>query len=343
MADIKNTFGTSLVSHFKMEESSGSRSDSHGSNTLSEGASGVSSATGIKGTAADFETSASDSFLYRADNNLATTGSFTWSFWVKFESLPGAGTRRSFLGKGTGWSGTTRQYTINNINTGGTHYIEFWVSEDGVGSKFTTSSGVSFDTTNWFHIVCVYEASTSMRVYVNDSEVTNDTTSIPASLHTDTDNFRIARVIGNGHDGLIDEATFWTRALSASDVTTLYNSGSPLEYEVFSVNKSDSSTVTESSTVFVTPIVISVSDSITTQENSNADVIVVRSVEIYSETQSIIDSCVVVRADTINISDTQETNEFVMGTTLPLVYRNSPTPDMVIRYRERGGTVRRVT
>lgn len=342
--DIKNTFSTSLVSHYRMEESSGSRSDSYASNTLSEDTGGVASAAGRQGTAADFETSTPGSRLYTASSNLCISGDLTWSVWAKFESLPAGSNTRTMMVRGPSFtSDGTRHIMARVITSGSLYTMQYAVSSDGYDSVTLEPAGFSLNTTDWFHFALVYKASTHLKVYLNGVEVGSLSTGIPASLNTSgSTNFYIGGGAGNAWDGLLDEMTLWSKELSASEIMSLYNNGSGIPYEVYTASVSDSITPSESTSTVVALLNISASDQ--TSIGETTDVTYSHDVYISTETQTITEDITAERADAIYVYDSQTiTERRNVMIVFPLTYNHSPTPDMVIRYRERGGSVRRIT
>src|SRR3990167_7395409 len=122
---------TGLISWWSLDEASGQRNDSHGSNHLTDNNT-VLSAAGKVGNAADFEKSNSE-FLSIADNPNLSTGDidFTIAIWVKPEtaSFP-------ILGKITNPS--PLEYSISRV--GGTGAFQFLVSSNGTAWTGTVSS-----------------------------------------------------------------------------------------------------------------------------------------------------------------------------------------------------------
>ncbi|MCP4323110.1 MAG: LamG domain-containing protein, partial [Alteromonadales bacterium] len=102
--------------------------------------------------------------------------------------------------------------------------------------RFRTMNGVNMFTdatltgdTNWHNIVCVYEGGVSAKIYADGILLSTNTTSIPATLPATTGNdFRIGSDSNTAYSvGKIDEVAIWNKALSAGEITTIYNSGAP--------------------------------------------------------------------------------------------------------------------
>jgi hypothetical protein len=90
--------------------------------------------------------------------------------------------------------------------------------------KIDSTTAVTANT--WFHVTATHEAG-SDKLYVNGSLEASGSASNFST--TDTANLRIgsSSIFGFYHQGLIDEVAFFNSALSASDITSIYNGGVP--------------------------------------------------------------------------------------------------------------------
>ena len=146
--------------------------------------------------------------------------------WIKPESLPTTSGLSFILSK----NGTTSGTYIGIDNSG---HILFSGSD---GTANTVTSTATLSTGTWYHIVCVFIASTSMKIYINNSLDITDTTGIPASMRATTQTFYLgtqSNILGDAtyhFDGLVDEATIWGTDLTAGNVTDIYNSGNGITY-----------------------------------------------------------------------------------------------------------------
>ena len=88
----------------------------------------------------------------------------------------------------------------------------------------TISSGFTFtDTTTWRHIVLVRNAGTT-RVYI-DAVLQSGTSTVTGT--TPTTNAKLGGSNStNSFNGGIDEAAFWTKALTTTEISDLFNGGS---------------------------------------------------------------------------------------------------------------------
>ncbi len=133
---------------------------------------------------------------------------FSISAWIYMDDL----TTQTILGDG------------NNNN---------WVRVDGAdsiklkagGTSTTFSPSLTFTTGEWQHI-CITRESNLTKVYRNGT-VGTGTANNTGTFAPD----RVGAKIGNStfFDGLIDEVAIWDTALSASDVTSIYNNGKVID------------------------------------------------------------------------------------------------------------------
>jgi hypothetical protein len=153
----------------------------------------------------------------------------SWSFWMKpsatglrymFSAYQGGGPNQQiqFHKKGTGVS----------IRLRGQGYV------GGTPIMFNESSQ-SWNLGSWYHVVVTFDGSESdaqkVKVYINDSALTNTSSGAAiTNINTTTSDFYIAAYnSSNEFAGNIDEFAIFDTTLSASDVTSIYNSGTPAD------------------------------------------------------------------------------------------------------------------
>ena len=218
----------SLISYWPLDEASGDRADSHGSNTLTDLVS-TGSGTGKINNAADFEADSAN-FLYHADNASLSTGDidFSGSVWVKFESLPTA-----LVPIVVKHDGST---------VAGSEWALYW--ESGAARiSFTVYSGSSTSTTVsantfgaistgvWYHVTWWHD-SVNNEIGICINAGTPDTASHSAGVNDTAALFMLGAFPGTSYymDGLIDELGFWKKVFTSGERTSLYNGGSGLAY-----------------------------------------------------------------------------------------------------------------
>lgn len=226
MATIKDDFSTNLISYWSLEEESGTRYDAHGSNDLTDNNT-VLYGTGIQGNAADLEYSNAEylSITNAAQSGLDLTGDFSFSCWVNGESYP-SDDMPIFSKRDSSENGYSLRYQH------GDNRLLF--SINNIQKMITTTLTAG----NWYHIVVTYDASAGAgKVYVNGSLLSSPT-GYATSINTNTTDFALGGYPSVAFvtywDGLIDEVGIWSTVLSGTDVTTIYNSGSGIPYELAS-------------------------------------------------------------------------------------------------------------
>jgi Concanavalin A-like lectin/glucanases superfamily len=234
--DVKgdSTLSTSLVSYWKLDETSGTRADSHGSNTLADPSS-TGYSTGKLSNAASFSAASSD-YLAITDGSqsgLGITGNFSMSCWFNLASTPSSGNQYWLMGKKK--DGDTGGYWLSVENDGGTSKFQFGFQNDGGAYNSIRRATYSYSTSTWYHVVvtCVV-ASETYGLYVNGvPQTTTTVASGITSASLTTADFRIGSYGTSGQyfDGLIDEPAVWTKALTVAEVRALYGYGTPPEYE----------------------------------------------------------------------------------------------------------------
>jgi general secretion pathway protein G len=120
---------------------------------------------------------------------------------------------------------TTRNFNI--INRVGNHLASFRTWDESSGDN-TLLSSTPVEDSSWHHVVCVV-TGTQKLIYVDG--VLDNQVSWAHYLKPDPNSLRIGNAIFNGiFNGSLDEIGIWTRALSPTEVSTLYNSGTGLQY-----------------------------------------------------------------------------------------------------------------
>ena len=113
----------------------------------------------------------------------------------------------------------------------------------GSGDNNYTGSSNTFESGQWHHIVMVVDSSGNGKLYINGGQESTWS----SGTNTSVNKFSIGQEYdGTGStatdffDGKIDEVAIWNVALSAADVTALYNSGNGLKASADSGNYDNS-------------------------------------------------------------------------------------------------------
>ena len=210
-----------------MDESSGTRADSHGPNDLSD-VNTVASATGhVYGTAADFEASNSEQLentsatgISRADEN------YTGMAWIKAESVPTTVGETRIVAAAYGGSGWTASLYVNSIEV---LTYQFHQSGDGVNDAVASTQTPS---TAWHLFIWWHDATNNQLGISVDNE-----TAVLLNLAAGNDvvygdQIHFGQLFGASYfDGLIGPAAWWSRVLTGPERSALWNGGAGLTYD----------------------------------------------------------------------------------------------------------------
>ncbi len=230
----KLTINNGLVGYWKLDDGTGlvardsSPTQSNGTLTNNPSWSGANLATQMRfynPSAMKFD--GTDDYISIPDNAALHPTSLTVSLWVKLSSLTNNAT--------CGGAPSTQQYLIFKKNSQA--YDSFSLIKNsgvwqfsmysGSTSYYIQSSTVPV-TGSWVHLVGTY-ANSTMKFYVNGS--LEGTTTNAAGLDHSTNNLILGRTArcttGDNYDaplnGFLDDVRIYNRALSANEVSSLYN------------------------------------------------------------------------------------------------------------------------
>jgi hypothetical protein len=209
-----------LVGYWKLDEGVGTTSaDSSGNNTATFGAgsSAPSWAAGKFGIGLSFGGTDNQNIYVTDTTILEPPTALTLSTWIKLGST---GTRQIFLGKGDGSADNSTQYWMELTAA---NQLRFYLSTGSSGTNLIATDKTITDTTYWHHIAMIWDGS-YMRVYLDGSQ-SSIVTPMAGTLTNTAKNFAIGKLgeWGSGNfNGLIDEVRVYNRALSPSEITSLY-------------------------------------------------------------------------------------------------------------------------
>lgn len=217
-----------IVAYYKFDESSGNAEDAVGSLDLTN-RNTVAFATGKINNGADFEYSSNQGFSI---TDAASGGAFdlindfTFAFWINFESLPASNNKWYVIFKNDCYL-----FRCIDVTSGGTKTLMLYL-RDSTG-YYNPSVSWSPSTATWYHVAVTREKSTGyVKFYVNGSQQGSTVeTGRTASLLNTGDAFEVGQSGASGlFDGILDELGVWSRVLSSTEISSLYNSGSGLAY-----------------------------------------------------------------------------------------------------------------
>ncbi len=180
--------------------------------------------------------------LFDGSNDYVDTGtsyestfqdSYTFAFWTKPTDGHPAATQIL-----AGTNPATNNIVKIFLNTDGT--LAYQYQNNSIGTVAQTASAVFSDgpQSSWTHIAIVADANINgiggLKIYVNgqsatlDGAATGDTSGITFSTYTNSNNFYFGARNSNGspqnyYAGSFDDLRIYKRALSSSDVLSLYN------------------------------------------------------------------------------------------------------------------------
>jgi RHS repeat-associated protein len=218
-----STLGNDLVSHWHLDEASGTRADSVGTNNLTDNNT-VTQAAGKIGTAAQF-TRANSEYLSAPNNQSLTMGdiSFTLACWVYLDS-------------------NTNQMGIIGKSYSSDYFIHHDIGYAPYGLRFNVRMaadnvihevGAPTLSTGTWHLVVAWHDATANTINLQVDNGTVYTASVPdGGTRTDIgDPFEIGRRTYGEMclDGRIDEASLWKRGLTTQERSDLWNGGAGSE------------------------------------------------------------------------------------------------------------------
>lgn len=221
-----------LIAYWSMDETSGTRADSHTGGLDLTDNNTVGYATGVQSNAGQF-VRANSEYLSRADAAaISPTSAMSMSAWMYRDS----GSASYYpICKGT-YSSDWAWFLAFFADGRPIVYVATAASDPG--NTYGLYGSDVIGTSAWHHIAIVYDGAGSgnsgrLKLYVDGSEITlTYTGTIPASLRDDAGPLHIGGLDGFGGywDGRIDEVAYFDDALTADEVSWLYNAGAGRTY-----------------------------------------------------------------------------------------------------------------
>ncbi|MBU1988535.1 MAG: hypothetical protein KKD94_03585, partial [Nanoarchaeota archaeon] len=211
-------FDSSLVSFWKMNDSSGNVLDYSG-NGYDGSVTGASyGVNGKFGNAMSFDGSG-DYIIFGNINSFERTDEFSYSFWINTDSTTSYITIMSKTPYGS-WQGM-ELFIVNSK-------LKLYLI--GAAEQIEVSSTATVNTGTWRHVVIVCDGSSSasgVDIYVDGVEGSSGSGTLSSSI-VNSNNFQISGRAGNYNcfDGLIDEFLVFNRVLTSDEILALYDSNS---------------------------------------------------------------------------------------------------------------------
>ena len=165
-----------------------------------------------------------DKISFQIPNTLDLTTSLTLEAWINQDQLAHASHGDGVISIGDG-SSNAANYEMLIIN--GSIYFRL---KTGGGDKTYFPTTTTINLNEWYHIVCTFNTSTTMEVYINSTRVgTGSTAAQSQTINTNNSVFFIGQrhVHPNNNfstfGGFISSCKIYNRALSASEILQNYN------------------------------------------------------------------------------------------------------------------------
>jgi len=150
-----------------------------------------------------------------------SSGAFSISVWAKFNNAANGSSHQALVSKS---STGNSAFFVGVLSNG---KLRFYMRDSGGTGFSVETTGSAFSDDTWYHIVATMASDDTANIYVDGDAVRDPKASSP---RTNNGDIRIGEANDSYWgciDGFIDEVTIWSSELSSSNVTTLYNSGTP--------------------------------------------------------------------------------------------------------------------
>ena len=217
-----------LIAWWTMNEESGTREDSVGSNDLAD-QNTVLFGAGKQGNAADYVAASAEGLWTASTADVSfADDDFTYALWCKLDLHT---VNHDILSKYDSGGGK-REYRLY-FDHGQNRFIWRVTSNpSSSGTAVNADELGNVSTGTWYFIVAWHDKTANViGIQVNNG--TADTTAQSLGCNESSSNLGVgigAALGANYWDGLIDEIGLWGRVLSADDKTALYGSGDGMTY-----------------------------------------------------------------------------------------------------------------
>jgi hypothetical protein len=218
---------TDLISYWELEEASGTRVDSHGSNDLTD-TNTVTQATGKVGNAAQFTRANSETLVKTGPSGLPSgaEAAITVTSWLYFDSIGAPSAYPWSIVKSDG--SAARFYLARDDTTNKLILTVMW--DGSTYAQVTSTPAVTTGT--WYFVVAWYDP-TANKAYLQINNGTPDEVAFSSGLNTGAVDLYLGsyRNVTGFLDGRIDEVGIWSRVLASDERTSLYNGGAGIGYD----------------------------------------------------------------------------------------------------------------
>jgi hypothetical protein len=230
MADISTTLDN-IIAHWTLDETTGDRLDSTPNGHDLTDNNTIDNETGALNSAANFN--GTSHYLSRAHASLGgdfdNLTALSVSCWINPDNVGIS----QYLVSQYNTSDNTRCWGLRLDND----EITFLATDDGLANTghwiYATTDAANLSTGSWIHVVSTLDVATEeIKIYINGSLVSSTKS---GTMGTSIYNGAILTLGARGnpasyYNGGLDEVTITNDVITAGEVTTLYNSGTPLAY-----------------------------------------------------------------------------------------------------------------
>jgi len=232
-----------IVAYWKLD---GNGNDSVASFNMTAQGSGFTYVAAKINTGADLERN-NPNYMSSTASASFSSAAYSVAFWINGETL---GASVYYIFSKCKNTPTTAGYAIYSTSNGKI-ILQHFVG----GADPTLTSTATLSTATWYHVVITYASGTAT-IYINGaSDNSGSLTAFNASTN--------GQFIGsddqasNTFDGIVDEVGYWSRALTSTEVSKLYNSGSGFSYPFqYTITTNETSTGTEAVTATYTRVIL---------------------------------------------------------------------------------------
>jgi hypothetical protein len=236
-----STLNSGLVGYWPFDESSGTHAyDLSGNGNTATFTGSPTWATGKFGDALTFGGASSYQYLtVPTSASISPTTAITLSAWVNWTSNA---TNGGILDKGP----LGNAFGDYDLTIQGTTGVVLFALNTNASGTLNSAAGISASA--WHHIVATYD-EIIMKIYIDG--VFSASQAYAAAINTSGTALNIGTYYGssNSFDGKIDDVRIYNRALSASEVLNLYNSGPTNPF----INATNQPVASTGSTTLVAP------------------------------------------------------------------------------------------
>ncbi len=231
------TLLTNLVAYWKLDESSGNASDSSGGGFTLTNNNTVAYVSAKINNGADFGTANSNKNLVNTTRTGTVNMDRSISMWIKINTdLTGGDTYTDVFEWAYGSSSNFVGYQVGYIRESSVNAFRVNRDRGCVGGESVKFNGPTASG-GFYHVVMTVSSNT-MSLYVNNSFVSSIALNTGNGSCNSQDGFYVgSNRVGSGFSSVtVDEVGVWSKALTAGEITQLYNSGNGLSYPFTSSN-----------------------------------------------------------------------------------------------------------